>query len=99
MYGYHGDAGLPGGAGGQAGGQGDDAAALCPGLDLGGGGVVGSGGAALRARGEASLRFTRDPSCCRPPLCLRMGERGDESALCMLSGWGHGCPYFYTLSI
>lgn len=86
-------AGRPGEAeaGRQTGGQGEDAAALCSSLDR---------WRALPrsrplARGSGLLDH-RGPLLLSSPFCPWIGERGDESELCLLLGSGRGC-LFYTL--
>ena len=43
------------------------------------------------------LQIHRGPLLLSSPFCPWIGERGDESELCLLSGSGLGCLYFYTL--
>lgn len=98
VYGYHGDAGRR--ARGLAGRQAGRVkmlprSALAWTVEEGALPGVGEPLAAREVR--LPLRVHRGPLLLSSPFCPWIGERGDDSELCLLSGSGRGCLYFCTL--
>lgn len=65
----------------------------------GGGGIAGSGEAAVCVGGEASPVGSPAPLLLSSAFCPSMGREVMRVPCARLSGSGRGCLYFYTLSI